>query len=626
LCELCLCFKYSEEELAKHKEACENYFEHTNALPQLCGKTVKAKFKHVEKSIPVPFCIYMDLEALIGAQIRDGGFQHTVCSYAFQVVTPIEGFHINDLLIYTGKDVLTHLIDNLKTVSLEIYKFIVKRNEKFKKLILSPEDEMKFKQSLECHLCNDSKFTDKNFAVRDHCHITGDFRGKAHNNCNLKARQATTIKCIFHNGSNYDYRFVVREIYRISQNINVIPFTENRYLMFGVRIPDTRLKLEFIDSCKLLISSLDVLVNNVIKTHGASGLEYTYRQCNGEAKVLRKGHFPYEYMSSFEKLDETSLPPMEAFRSSLKEQKSLEEEQKDYAEAQEMWSYFKCKTMRDYLNAYLSLDVYLLRDVFERFRTEAQADYKLDPAWYYSAPGLTWDAYFKMTKAKIDLIYDKDMIYFYSTNIRGGYSGVMKRYVKANNKYLPDYNPSKPSTYLVYVDANNLYGQALSQPLPYKHLTWCDQEEIDYLFKIIKDIPDDSMIGFTIKCDIEYPKELHKMHNNYPFLPINRKVEYSELSDYQKDLIPGKHPTTNKLIIDLYDKKGVVIDYRILKQALYHGLKLTKIHSAICYIQKPIIKPYMDFNTERRIQAAAVNNKVGEERSKLMNNSIWEND
>ena len=179
--------------------------------------------------------------------------------------------------------------------------------------------------------------------------------------------------------------------------------------------------------------------------------------------VLRKGVYPYEDMNSFERFNETSLPPKEAFYSTLTDSHISEE---DYEHAKKVWEAYECETLGDYHDIYLATDTLLLADVFENFRKTCLEHYELDPAHYYTSLGLSWDALLKHTNIKLKLLTDCNMYLFIEKGMRGGISTEMQRFFKANNPYLHDYNPEEETTYMVYFDANNIYGWAMSLQLP----------------------------------------------------------------------------------------------------------------------------------------------------------------
>ena len=180
--------------------------------------------------------------------------------------------------------------------------------------------------------------------------------------------------------------------------------------------------------------------------------------------LTRKGIYPYDYMNSPEKLKETKLPPKDAFYSRLNGVGISDE---DYAHAQNVWETFEMKNLKDYHNLYNQVDVLLLADVFENFGDICIKNYYLDPAHYYTAPGLAWDAALKVTEIELELLSDINMLLMVEKGIRGGVSMVSNRYGKSNDKYMGDkYDPNEPTKYITYLDANNLYGWGMSKPLP----------------------------------------------------------------------------------------------------------------------------------------------------------------
>ena len=174
------------------------------------------------------------------------------------------------------------------------------------------------------------------------------------------------------------------------------------------------------------------------------------------------------YMDSFYRFQETELPPIEKFHSSLTDESISK---KDYQHAQKVWKPLSCETLGDYHDVYLKTDVTLLADVFQTFRRTCMYAYQLDPLHYYTAPGLSWDALLKYTGIELELLTDYDQHLFIEKGMRGGISMASKRHAKANNLGVPGYDRNKQHNHIMYYDANNLYGWAMSQPLPYSGLS-----------------------------------------------------------------------------------------------------------------------------------------------------------
>ena len=194
-----------------------------------------------------------------------------------------------------------------------------------------------------------------------------------------------------------------------------------------------------------------------------------YQFCEGDLNSfvlpLQKGVYPYEYMDSSEKIDETALPSKEAFYSNLNLDNMSDE---DYAHAQKVWDVFKIKNLGEYHDLYVQSDTLLLADIFENFRNMCLNIYELDPVYFVSAPGLAWQACLKKTGVKLELLTDYDMILMIEKGIRGGICQATHRYSKANNKYMKNYDKNIESWYIEYLDANNLHGCAIYQKLPVK--------------------------------------------------------------------------------------------------------------------------------------------------------------
>ena len=266
--------------------------------------------------------------------------------------------------------------------------------------------------------------------------------------------------------------------------------------------------------------------------------------------------------------------------------------------------------MGDYHDLYLETDVILLANVFESFRKVCLDNYGLDPAHFYTAPGLAWKACLKKTGVNLELLKDPDMLLMFERGIRGGITQSVHKWAIANNPYMGcEYDPLRLTNYLQYLDANNLYGWAMSQPLPTGEFKWVDIENLKQEARELKKTIDMMVrnsnrgVGYVLEVDVKYPRELHDLHNDLPFMCEKIRVNGAE-----------------KLVPNLHDEKKYVIHLKALKQALDHGLVLEKIHRVIQFKQSAWMKEYIDFNTRLRTVAK---NDFEKDFYKLMNNSVF---
>ena len=239
-----------------------------------------------------------------------------------------------------------------------------------------------------------------------------------------------------------------------------------------------------------------------------------------------------------------------------------------------------------------------MADVFENFRETCFQYYKLDPAHYYSAPGLSWNACLKMTGIESELISDVDVYFMIEKGLRGGMSVITHRKAVANIKYMSSYDPDKPSKYITYLDANSLYSWSMNQYLPYGGFKWIDPESFSF-----DNVRAYSETGHILEVDLVYPKEYHETNNEYPYCCEHTIMENDMLSPYAK-CITEKHGLVggrnSNLVSSLTDKKRYVIHEMNFKQAVDAGLVLTKIHRVIEFKQKPWMKDFIDFNINKK--------------------------
>ncbi|XP_068720420.1 uncharacterized protein [Montipora capricornis] len=552
------------------------------------------KFNNFHKQLPVPFVIYADFEAITekisGCQPNDDksyteAYQrHTDCGYGYKVVCCYDDKYTKPVQIYRGEKAVYKFMEAM----LEEVKYCKKIMKKYfnKPLRMTEDDEKEFQKANECHICN-KKYNENDVRVRDHCHITGKYRGSAHQDCNLNFRLTEKIPVMFHNLRGYDSHFIMQEIGEIvkkhtytnkkgetcQMNINAIPNNMEKYMAF------------------MLGKELDLM--------------------------SKKGVYPYDFMDSFEKFNE-KLPPKEEFYSILNDEHISGDQHKH---AQNVWNTFHLKNMGEYHDLYLKSDILLLADVFENFRKTCLQYYKLDPCHYFTSPGLSWDAMLKMTDIKLELMTDIDMFQFIEKGMRGGTSYIANRYGKANNRYMKTYDEKAPSKYIMYLDANNLYGWAMSQYLPTSGFKWLAKNQIDKID--LAKYKEDSNKGLILEVDLEYPKELHDLHNDYPLATEKVKVNKDMLSNYCQEIANKFKVSTglvHKLIPTLSNKEKYVLHYRNLQLYTDLGLKITKIHRVLKFNQSPWLKEYIDFNTQKRTNAK---NAFEKDFFKLMNNSVF---
>ena len=613
-CLNCLNGYNDPEKLEKHKEYCS---EEESIKINMPAPNTYIKFKNYLYSERAPFVIYADFESLLkpldtckpdpNKSYTHKYNKHEPLSFVYYIKSFNESVYKSTLRKYVKENEEDpNTIDVFINWLEEDVKIISKLgNEPMK---ITPEEEEQFKQASNCWICG--KLLNIVDRVRDHCHYTGRYRGAAHNLCNLKYSKPNNISVFFHNLTGYDSHLFIKKLNTTMGTIDCIPNNEENYISFSKTIKtgeyknkkgetkDKYFKIIFKDSLKFMASKLEVLVKNLPEDAFKNLEKYFTTE---QIKLLKqKGFYPYEYMDSIEKLKDTKPPPQKAFYSNLTG-KGINNY--NYNHVLNVWKTWNMKTLKDYLELYNIIDVLLLADVFENFRDLCLKNYGLDPVYYYTAPGLAWDAMLKMTKINLELLSDVDKLLMIEKGIRGGISIISNRYGKANNKYMKDFNKKEASKYLMYLDANNLYGAAMSEKLPVHSFNWLTDREIKNLFKV-------QVVQFwertpcILEVDLEYPEELHDLHNDYPLCP--ERVECDK--------------GVKKLIPNLRHKNNYVVHYKTLMQYLNLGMELKKIHRGIKFIESTFLKSYIDKNTSLR---ALAKNNFEKDFFKLMNNSVF---
>ncbi|KAL4092502.1 hypothetical protein QTP88_027003 [Uroleucon formosanum] len=584
-----------EAALEKHKLICGS---HKPILPEMPKAGECVKFETWRSTQRHPIVIYADFEALLVKVDEKKGVnttivqRHQAMSYGFIVKAsddvPLELLTehgiTTDPVIYRGSedrpDVATHFVEAIVEISRKI-ETLLKTNTP---IIMSDEQEKTHQECTSCNLCLCYIVgVDK---VRDHDHLSGKFRQTLCVKCNLALQQPKFVPVFFHNLSNYDSHYIISQLGFDTNSITVIPNSEEKYISFSKYI-SSNFTVRFIDTFRFMATSLEKLATNMI-TPLFENFRETAKHFVMEKLplVTRKGVYPYEYTDSWSKLDEVSLPGKEEFYSTLTESG--------------VWTQFECKTLGEYSDLYLKIDVLLLADVFENFRDLCMNTYNLDAAHYYTAPGLSFDACLKYTKKRLELLTDYDMLLMFEKGIRGGLVQASMRHAKANNHKTPDYDSSKPDSWIIYQDCNNLYGWAMSEYMPYGDFKWVKPE-----LEGLNVLTPTSNMGRVYEVDVSYPQQLHDRHNDLPFLPQNSVPRGTKV---------------RKLMATFEDKKNYIVHYQSLQQAIANGLIVEKVHRVLEFSQSPWLAQYINLNTEMRQKAK---NDFEKDFFKLMNNAVF---
>ena len=535
-------------------------------------KDTYIEFEKHNTKLPCPFVIYGDFECLTtnsNTGIKGTYQEHKPCGYMLNVVSRID--NTCQPYLYRGEDCMKQFVEKLTEIKKDIFE---KMNMNKPMDDLTNEQKIEFKLASNCSICG-KKFEPDDEKVRDHCHFTGKYRGAAHVKCNLDySFRYFKIPIFFHNLKNYDAHLIIAKAnelnIELNQNkrIDVIAQNSEKFITFSFGA------CQFKDSFAFLTASLDKLVrlnkyegNEKIKdweTHFRYTSTNPYIKSKTDLNLLTdKGVYPYDYMNSWDKFDETQLPKKEDFYSHLYEENITD---KDYARANIVWKHFNIKNLGEYHDLYLMTDVYLLTDVFENFRDMCLNYYGLDPAYYLTLPNYSWNAFLSLTEVRLQQIHIKEMYELIENGLRGGMTQCSCKKLEANNKYMnEDYDKSKPSSYISYLDANNLYGLAMCKKLPYDDFKWYHSRMDE---KRVMKYSDDDDTGYILEVDLDYPKELHDLHKDYPLAPEIMSISENMLSQVQKDIhkyYNGKDASdekSNKLVLNVMDKKSMFYIYQ----------------------------------------------------------------
>ena len=420
--------------------------------------------------------------------------------------------------------------------------------------------------------------------------------------CNLTyAATSSKIPVVAHGGNNYDTKLLLGQFAKRKNKhrLQVIAKNKERFCCMNID------QFIFIDSYAFLGASLEE-ITQALSTKGKESFNYVREFAKSEVQLdllFRKQIFPYQFLDGVEKLHYPTIPSKQEFYDNLKEKHISNE---DYQHACKVFDVFKCRCFGDYVALYVKMDTLLLADVFQTWRKICFDNYGLEVVKYVSLPSYSFDALFKMTGIEVDLISSVDMFNFINASIRGGQCNAIHRLAQANNKYLSEYDPSKPEDYIVYFDITNLYGTIMYHtPMPVSDFRWLSTDEIAELN--ISNLDPKGERGYFLEVTMLYPESIHDLTSDFPFCPEQISVSPEWWSPYTKSIADTySHPFKlgpRKLLASVTDKEHYIVHYALLQFYLEKGMVLKEIHRVLTFKQSVWMKDYIQYNTKMRKQA-----------------------
>jgi len=399
--------------------------------------------------------------------------------------------------------------------------------------------------------------------------------------------------------------------------VNIIPCSREKFMSITIKSEkDEKLnpyEIIFLDSMRFLSASLDGL-SKTLASLGEDAYKITrnvfedkYAGRGDKSLLFKKGIYPYNFVKTVQDFSYNHLPPKDAFFDNLKD---INIEDNDYDHARKVWDSFQVKDFGEYTDLYCLLDVCILADVFENFRTLYLDKFKLDPCKFLSLPMIAWQAALKHSRVTLELIRDPDQYLFFEAGMRGGLAtGGSIRYSKANNPYVPDYDPTQDHVYISYLDANALYSYGMSGHMPVRDFYFVPEKDL-WRFtssKILRHSDTDEE-GYFLECTLEVDPIDHARFDDYPPMPLKRKVEVCEMSEYQRFVqskigLSRNMVEVEKLVADLTKRERYILHYVELKKYLEIGVKLVEVHRVLSFKQEPWLSKFINLCTEERKKA-----------------------
>ena len=404
---------------------------------------------------------------------------------------------------YRGVDCIEKLLDTLRVWLFWCY------NEKqlFRRLRISTQQREQLLNMTNVLFCVCGKDVETPERVIHHCHLSGTIFGVAHSNCNLGARTKNFLPVFFHNLSRYDAHHILKQLkLKANEELSAIAKTDENFISFSIKIAVGSCKkqsgqlvklhqsLRFLDSYQFVSQSLKNLAKT-LKVGDFSILKQFFSNIPDHlfVKLTRKGFFPYSYLDSFEKFKEPLPTYGDSWKNSLIG--TIDITLSDCQHALNIYQEFGCRNLGDYHDIYSKTDVFLLANIFEKFRNVCLKVYTLDPSHLYSAPNLSWDSMLISTNVKLGLLQDVDMLLFFERAIRGEINGVGElRLFTVNSPHLNSFDPNETTTFGAFFDVTSLYAVTMQKTMPLGNYKWNSVITLDQILGT----PEGSKIGYFV--------------------------------------------------------------------------------------------------------------------------------
>lgn len=645
-CDRCLGRFPSLQRLQQHEQQCQEFDPVVTKMPTTDDPFIR--FRQFGLCIHHPFVIYIDFESSLSPEDEDDQNpqartvilqEHKALAWHAVAVSvvPFDGSisvqypdgsvrHIKHQWFF-GDDCAQKLLEWLQAVKQFTAPAIwAQYTQPMPQL--SAQQQADYEAQQLCIYCNRELGDDR---VKDHCHLTGTFRGAAHNLCNLDAGIAEKsdrwrkIPIVMHNFKGYDAHLIMQGIgqqvvdqqYRAG-NAAVLAQSMEKYKKLSVD------GFNFIDSNEIMPGALSSHLSNLPDSDKVILQSLVNNNQQQFALIKDKLYFPYDFVTDLNKLSTVGIPAIEECKNVLTGRDASPAE---HQHARSVYGAFGCQNLGDYLWLYLKVDVCGLADVFEAFRRNMHREYHLDPVHFVSAASMSWQAMLRFTGIDLPQLTDQDMYLFFERGIRGGMSAITTRHAKAADGLFDCGQPSTNKRHLLYLDCNGLYGHAMAQPLPIGGFQWKEPGAAGFTrdqntghWNLPPVVAGQNWVA---EVKLLYPQQLHKLHDDYPAAPYKRAVSFDEISAHSKAVLQAnskKFHSDEKLLATLEERDHYVVHAAALREYVRLGLVVAEVYRVLCFDESPWLQPYVEHNALRRQQAA---NAFEKDHYKLLTNSIF---